>query len=58
MISTLENHPRVMTSADHDPFELDITFIEQGATAAALLNVTDDGCGSTCPNACGTSFEG
>jgi FxLD family lantipeptide len=39
-----------------DPFDLDITFIENGPQADALLIAsTDDNCGSSCPNACTTS---
>lgn len=43
-------------SEQEDPFDLDITFIENGPEANALLIAsTDDNCGSSCPNACTTS---
>jgi FxLD family lantipeptide len=40
--------------AEADPFDLDIRIIESG-DAAVLINLTDDGCGSTCPKACATN---
>jgi FxLD family lantipeptide len=44
-------------AVDHqeDPFELDITFIEHGPNANDVIAMTDDGCETTCPNACTTS---
>lgn len=44
-----------MTAAPADPFDLDIRVLESHDQAAALINLTDDGCGSTCPNACVTN---
>lgn len=39
-----------------DPFELDITFIENTSAAeTTLLCSTGDTCGSSCPSACTTS---
>ncbi|MGQ0775403.1 MAG: FxLD family lanthipeptide [Pseudonocardiales bacterium] len=38
-----------------DPFDLDISFIENGPYADTVIAMTDDGCGSTCPSACTTS---
>ncbi|ETK34574.1 MULTISPECIES: FxLD family lanthipeptide [Microbispora] len=39
-----------------DPFQLDITFIENTpATETVLLCSTGDNCGSSCPSACTTS---
>jgi FxLD family lantipeptide len=38
-----------------DVFDLDITVIESGGEAASLINLTDDGCGSSCPQACVTN---
>lgn len=39
-----------------DPFELDITFIENTpATETVLMCSTGDNCGSSCPSACSTS---
>jgi FxLD family lantipeptide len=39
-----------------DPFDLDIRLIESSDNAATLINLTDDGCGSTCPKACATNM--
>lgn len=39
-----------------DPFDLDITVLETSDEAATLINLTDDGCGSTCPSACATAI--
>jgi FxLD family lantipeptide len=36
-------------------FDLDIRFIETSDTAATLVNLTDDGCGSTCSSPCATN---
>ncbi|MFJ6022907.1 FxLD family lanthipeptide [Nocardiopsis alba] len=36
------------------PFTLDIRLIENSDTTP-LINLTDDGCGSSCPSACTTS---
>ncbi|SHG80642.1 FxLD family lanthipeptide [Streptoalloteichus hindustanus] len=39
-----------------DPFDLDITFIENTpATETVLMCSTGDNCGSSCPSACTTS---
>ncbi|WP_149180496.1 FxLD family lanthipeptide [Streptomyces sp. TRM49041] len=39
-----------------DPFQLDITFIENTpATETVLMCSTGDNCGSSCPSACTTS---
>ncbi|WP_159944683.1 FxLD family lanthipeptide [Nocardiopsis sp. FR6] len=37
------------------PFALDIRLIENSDSLAQLINLTDDGCGSSCPSACTTS---
>ncbi|AZS72459.1 FxLD family lantipeptide [Streptomyces lydicus] len=45
----------VVDKAD-DPFQLDITFIENTpATETVLMCSTGDNCGSSCPSACTTS---
>ncbi|TYB40792.1 FxLD family lanthipeptide [Actinomadura chibensis] len=44
-----------LTAVDEDPFELDIRVIES-TEAASLINLTDDNCGSSCPNACATNM--
>lgn len=44
------------TSACENPFDLDITVLETSDEAARLINLTDDGCGSTCPLACATAM--
>jgi FxLD family lantipeptide len=42
--------------ADDDPFQLDISFIENTpATETVLMCGTGDNCGSSCPSACTTS---
>jgi FxLD family lantipeptide len=47
--------PTVDALAD-DPFQLDITFIENTpATETVLMCSTGDNCGSSCPSACTTS---
>jgi FxLD family lantipeptide len=48
MSSTLQ----VQTS---DDFDLDIRVIESGDEAASLINLTDNGCGSTCSSPCATN---
>lgn len=39
-----------------DRFDLDIRVLESGDEAAALINLTDDGCGSTCASPCATNM--
>ncbi|MEV7006709.1 FxLD family lanthipeptide [Streptosporangium sp. NPDC051022] len=42
--------------AEFDPFDLDITFIENTPAAdTVLMCSTGDNCGSSCPSACTTS---
>ena len=44
------------TGAEFDPFDLDITFIENTPAAETVLMCsTGDNCGSSCPSACTTS---
>ncbi|MFI0418642.1 FxLD family lanthipeptide [Spongiactinospora sp. 9N601] len=38
-----------------DLFRLDIAFIEHGPNANAVIAMTDDNCGTTCPSTCTTS---
>ncbi|MER7363255.1 FxLD family lanthipeptide [Nonomuraea wenchangensis] len=53
---TIEQTATVDTGATSDPFELDITFIENTPAAdTVLLCSTGDNCGSSCPSACTTS---
>ncbi|MGH3389430.1 MAG: FxLD family lanthipeptide [Actinomadura sp.] len=41
---------------EFDPFDLDITFIENTPAAeTVLMCATGDNCGSSCPSACTTS---
>ena len=47
--------PRTGETTDPDPFDLDIRIVEFGDAAVTVVNVTDDGCGSTCPRACATN---
>jgi FxLD family lantipeptide len=43
-------------TGEPDPFDLDIRVIESGDAAATLIDLTDDGCGSTCSSPCATNF--
>jgi FxLD family lantipeptide len=54
--STTALKPQIGQAAETDPFDLDIRVIESGDAAVTLINLTDDGCGSTCPSACATSM--
>jgi len=38
-----------------DEFDLDISVLESGDGSAALINLTDDGCKSSCPESCATN---
>lgn len=40
---------------ERDEFDLDISALESGAGQAVLINLTDDGCGSTCSSPCATN---
>ncbi|GAA3722400.1 hypothetical protein GCM10022224_104240 [Nonomuraea antimicrobica] len=54
--STIEQTAAVDAGATSDPFDLDITFIENTPAAeTVLLCGTGDNCGSSCPSACTTS---
>ena len=53
--STMEPLPSTGQTANDDPFDLDIRVLEFSDAAASLINLTDDGCGSSCPNACVTN---
>lgn len=53
--STVEPLSATDEAVDEDPFELDIRVIES-TDAASLINLTDDNCGSSCPNACATNM--
>ncbi|MCP2257225.1 FxLD family lantipeptide [Streptoalloteichus tenebrarius] len=55
---TTERSSESQQAADtvFDPFDLDITFIENTpATETVLMCSTGDNCGSSCPSACTTS---
>lgn len=39
-------------------FALDITLVEDSTAFPDNINLTDDGCGSSCPNSCVTSSFG
>ena len=43
-------------AAEADAFDLNVRVVEFGDAADMLINVTDDGCGSTCPKACATNM--
>ena len=53
--NTAELNTQTGQPADLDPFDLDIHVIEFGDSAASLINLTDDGCGSTCASPCVTN---
>jgi FxLD family lantipeptide len=36
-------------------WDLDITFVESGASVDKLIYMTNDGCGKTCESACSTT---
>jgi len=54
--STMELTPQAGKTAQPDPFDLDISVLESGDAAATLINLTDDGCGSTCASPCATNM--
>ena len=54
--STMEPATQVGQKVEADPFDLDIRVIESTDAAATLINLTDDGCGSTCASPCATNF--
>ncbi|WP_075926980.1 FxLD family lanthipeptide [Nocardiopsis sp. CNR-923] len=49
-----ESHKDTQTPASSSPFTLDIRLIETSDTTP-LINLTDDGCGTSCPDTCVTS---
>ena len=53
--STMEPLSSAGQTAAEDPFDLNIRVLEFSDAAASLINLTDDGCGSSCPNACATN---
>jgi FxLD family lantipeptide len=57
MSSTTRPLPSVFEEqGEVNAFDLDIREFEFGDPAVPLINLTDDGCGSTCPKACATNF--
>jgi FxLD family lantipeptide len=38
-----------------DPFDLDVSIVEGGDEVDVMVMSTDNGCSSTCPNACSNS---
>lgn len=55
MSHSIEFHSPDGSTATEEPFDLDIRVLESSDAAASLINLTDDGCGSSCPNACATN---
>lgn len=53
--STMDPLSATGQRTNQDPFDLDIRVIESSDAAASLINLTDDNCGSSCPNACATN---
>jgi FxLD family lantipeptide len=44
------------TTTPAQAFDLDIRALEAHDAGASLIRVTDDNCGSTCPQACATNI--
>ena len=40
---------------EQDPFDLDVRVLEVGGGASQLIELTDNGCGSTCSSPCATN---
>ena len=52
----IERRPQAAVAAiQQDPFDLDVSVLESGDRSAALINLTDDGCNSSCPESCATN---
>ncbi|WEH31955.1 FxLD family lanthipeptide [Streptomyces sp. AM 4-1-1] len=45
----------VPAGEDAEGWELDVSIVESGPSADRLIQMTDDGCGSTCQSACSTT---
>lgn len=54
--NTMALETQIGQETQQDAFDLDIACIESGDAAATLINLTDDGCGSTCSNPCATNM--
>ncbi|QKZ20368.1 FxLD family lanthipeptide [Streptomyces chartreusis] len=54
--NTIQQQAKPIANGGGDAFDLDISVLESGDGAATLINLTDDGCGSSCPNACATNI--
>jgi FxLD family lantipeptide len=48
--------PQSAVDTEAEFFDLDISVLESSGEAAALINLTDDGCGSTCSSPCATNM--
>lgn len=51
---TLQVAQETQQETSSSPFALDIRLIENSDTTP-LINLTDDGCGASCPSSCTTS---
>lgn len=51
---TLQAAQETRQEISSSPFALDIRLIENSDTTP-LINLTDDGCGASCPSSCTTS---
>ncbi|MEV0734156.1 FxLD family lanthipeptide [Polymorphospora sp. NPDC050346] len=55
-VTTLELPEVVEPTVTGDPFDdLDVRILEVGGSAGSLINLTDNGCGSTCASPCATN---
>ncbi|CAL2073776.1 FxLD family lanthipeptide [Streptomyces murinus] len=54
--NTINQQVQPVGTAAGDPFDLDISVLESADDAASLINLTDDGCGSSCPKACASQI--
>ena len=48
-------NPPTIGAGEASPFALDISFVEDTSELNDALQLTSDGCGSTCQSACSTS---
>lgn len=52
IVQHLQGQP---TEFGEQEFDFDVSFVESGAAADKLIQMTDDGCGKTCQSACSTT---
>ena len=47
--------PASSSEVDLGEWDLDVSIVESGPAADKLIQMTDDGCGTTCQSACSTT---